>query len=240
MIKHGNPILCARPEATTPLRSIGSKRLCFRMLACTLLTGVWLQAGCGAETYLVTVTPTPDVTPITVDEPENGPPDWTSCTEGYQGFYFNLPISHPDVEPAEDLEPGTGPGGLDWWDDSYAVSDRYDNSLDFGTGWFPVEQGFEGDPLYFSAHWQAWIRVKNNNTLVTFSLAAATDLWVQVGDKLISLPGIQDFDVQTFEVMFNANQYPLDIYFAQRAAPSSGLRVRISGPDVRICYPDYE
>lgn len=240
MIKHGNPIPFEGPAASTVRQTPLPWRWCSRALTGSLLIGTWLQAGCGAETYLVTVTPTPDVTPITVDEPENSPPDWTSCTEGYQGFYYNLPVNHPDVEPTGDLPPETVPGDLDWWDEQYAVYDRYDQSLDFGVGWFPVEQGFEGDPLYFAAHWQAWIRVKNNNTPVTFSLGAATDLWVQVGDKLVSLPGIQDFDVQTFSITFNANQYPLEIYFAQRAAPSSGLRVRITGADVRICYPDYE
>lgn len=220
-------------------RSSGGQPRVLTLAACLLVFGSNML-GCGADTYLVDVTPTPDVTPIPIEDPENSPPDWTTCSEGYQGFYYNLPETHPDVEPSEDLTPGVLPSQLDWWSEDYLAFDRYDASLDMGVGWFPVDQGYAADPQYFAAHWQAWIRVKNNNTTVTLSLAAATDLWVQLGDKLVSLPGIQDFDVQDYTLTLNANQYPLDVYFAQRAAPSSGLRVRITGPDVRICYPDYE
>lgn len=234
-----------RAEAWRPAQTAGPWPVSLRLASIGILwgslgvsAGVW--AGCGADTYLHTVTPTPMVTPIPVSDPESNPPDWTTCVEGYSGYYYNLPASHPDVEPEEDLAPGTLPTALDWWDETGLAFVRYDSSLDFGLGWYPVEQGFEGDPDYFAVHWQGWMRVKNNNTTVTFSLAAATDLWVQVGEEVIALTGVQDFDVQDYALVLNANQYPLEVYFAQRAQPSSGLRVKISGQDVRMCYPEYE
>ncbi|MFM7203154.1 MAG: hypothetical protein ACKO6N_20390 [Myxococcota bacterium] len=226
----------AKPDETQhafPLM-VGALSLALQGLLSISLTS------CAGETYLGDVTPTPMATPIVVGTPEPEVPDWTTCQEGYAGTYYNLPNTHPDVEPETELSVADSPMTLDWWDDDYRAFSRYDASLDFGLGWWPVDTGYEGDPAYFSVRWQAWLRIKNNNTTISFTIAAATDLWIYLGDELLAFPGPQKFDLITLEKTLNAGQYPVEVYFAQRAQPESGLRIAYSGKDIKLCYPSYE
>jgi fibro-slime domain-containing protein len=198
-------------------------------------------AGCGQETTFSFDSPTPQPTTVPAQDPHGDPPqDWTACATGYQGYYYNLSSGHPDVEPEEPTLPdGTTPDRLDWWDSSGFAFTRPSTGLDFGTDWFPVDQGLDGDPAYFSVRWTAWIRAFSSTTL-TLSLGSADDAWVLIDGKVVaSLPGIHPFDVQSFDIPLAARQYPLDIYFAQRALPDSAFRLLILGGDVTVCAPTY-
>lgn len=211
-------------------------RLQRSFLSLTLLS----LCACGSDTYLGQITPTPIATPWVVGTPEPEVPDWTTCQEGYAGTYYNLPSSHPDVEPDEVLSQGASPFTLDWWDDTYRAFSRYDAGLDYGLGWWPVDTGYEGDPAYFAVRWQAYLRVKNNNTVLSFTVAAATDVWIYLGEEVLAFPGPQKFDLVAVEKILNAGQYPVEVFFAQRAQPESGLRIAVSGQDIKLCYPSFE
>ena len=167
------------------------------------------------------------------------PPQWADCTEGYAGQYYNLPTTHADVEPAEDVRPADTYTDLDWWDSSRLAFSRFDPSLDHGSNWWPVDEGLSGDPAYFSARWVAWIRIWEDG-VVSFTAAGADDLWVDINNEtVIAMPGVKAFEPETFELQMSSGQYPLEVRFAHRSG-DSGMRFRpIGGEDVTICYPDF-
>lgn len=220
-------------------------RACAKMPMVGVTVGIGIGigmagAGCTGGTYIEQITPTPISTPYPIEDPDGQAPDWTSCQEGYEAFYYNLPSTHADVEPEATLSPGAMPELFDWWDESYWVYSRYEASTDFGVGWYPVDSGYAGDPDYFAVKLSAWFRVKTNNTPVTFRVGAATDVWIEAGEERVAFPGPRAFEVVTETRTFAANQYPLTVWFASRVKGESGLILSISGQDVRVCYPQYD
>lgn len=166
------------------------------------------------------------------------PPEWADCTEGYAGRYYNLPATHADVEPAEDVRPADTYDGLDWWDESRLAFARFDPSLDHGSNWWPVDEGLTDDPAYFTARWVAWIRVWDDG-VASFTAAGADDLWIDINNStVIAMPGVKDFEPETFEVELTSGQYPLEVWFAHRSG-ESGMRFRPLSDTVTICYPDF-
>ncbi len=165
-------------------------------------------------------------------------PDWDDCASGYLGLYYNLPISHPELEP----EPGAAPpelAALDWWDGGYLSFERYEGSLDFGAGWWPVDEGLAGDPDYFAGRWTAWLRAWSDGE-IALSLGAASDAWVLLdGEVVAAITASADFAPETVPIELDAGQYPLEIRYAQRIAGSSGFRFRALEGDISICYPEF-
>ena len=76
---------------------------------------------------------------------------------------------------------------------------------------------------------------------VSFTVGSADDLWVDINNKtVISMPGIKDFEPETFTVELSSGQYPLAVRFAHRSG-ESGMRFRpLSVDAVTICYPDFD
>lgn len=185
--------------------------------------------------------PTPPADPPGLDPDADlgQPPDWSACQDGWYGQYYNLPVDHPDVEPPEDEVPEADPEALDWWSPERLAYRDYVGNLDFGAGWYPVDEGLEGDPDYFSARWTAWVRAWSATTLqVTFG--TADDGWVLVDKQVaVARPGVQPFEPETFDIPLAAGQYPVDLRFAQRAGEESAFRFRVLGGDVTFCYPDF-
>ena len=171
--------------------------------------------------------------------PEQGfgdPPNWNDCLEGWHGRYNNLTVDHPDVNPAPDAPIPTDPDALDWWDD--LTYDQFEPGLDFGTNWWPVDEGLKEDPSYFAAHWVAWLRAWDDTTL-EFTLGSSDDSWVILNNDIIAeLPGVHGFDQQTWAVDVDSGQYPITIRYAHRQA-GSGFRFRVISGDVSLCYPDF-
>lgn len=183
--------------------------------------------------------PTAEPPGIDPDADFGQPPEWSSCTTGYHGQYYNLTVDDPDVEPAPDAPVVEDPTGLDWWDPARLAWRRYDGGLDFGANWWPVDEGFEGDPAYFAVRWTAWIRVWDGTTL-ELTLGSADDGWVLVdGSVVAAQPGVHPFEPATFAVSLESGQYPLDIRMAQRAGEDSAFRFRVLSGDVTICYPEF-
>jgi len=157
------------------------------------------------------------------------PPDWGDCTAGFDGLYSNLAV---EVEDAEVGDPLT----QDWWDAPAFA--RFDPNLEFGSGWWPVDEGLAGDPAYFAAEWTAWLRVWEDGEH-PFVVGAKDDLWVWVnGELVVELPGPQDYAPQEITLPLEVGQYPLRVRFAQRSSEGSGLRFRPLSEDLSICLPE--
>ncbi len=198
-----------------------------------------LLLACSEQTVRV-IDEVPVAAPPGEDADDFGsPPDWADCTSGYAGRYFNLPDSHPDVEPAEDVREADTYDELDWWDEQRLSFARFDPSLDFGSNWWPVDEGLSADPAYFTASWVAWVRVWDDGT-TEFSAGSSDDLWIDInGETVIALPGVHDFASQTFSLDLRSGQYPIEIHFAHRSGDSA-LRFRpLDSERVTICYPDF-
>jgi hypothetical protein len=197
-----------------------------------------LLLGCSEQTVRV-LDEVPVAAPPGEEADEFGsPPDWADCTSGYAGRYFNLPDSHGDIEPGEDVREADTYDELDWWDAQRLSFERFDPSLDHGSNWWPVDDGLSGDPAYFTSTWVAWIRVWED-TEVAFTAGASDDLWVDInGETVIALPGVKEFDPETFTVSLDNGQYPIEVRFAHRSGDSA-LRFRPLDSSVTICHPDF-
>lgn len=201
-----------------------------------------LVALLGCSEYVIddpVLPPTADPPGVDPDADFGQPPDWQSCETGWYGQYFNLTADDPVVEPPADEEPETDPTQLDWWTADRLAWRDWDGTLDIGTNWWPVDQGLEGDPAYFTVRWTAWIRAWSS-TRLSFTLGSADDAWVILNDTVVgALPGVHDFAPETVEVNVSPGQYPLDVRYAHRGSDVSGFRFRVLEGDVTICYPDF-
>lgn len=165
--------------------------------------------------------------PGSTDEGHGEAPDWGDCSPGLWGEYSNLPRGL-DADAPED------PTTLDWW--SSPTHDGYDPILEFGEGWWPVDEGLDGDPAWFAVRWRGWLRVWDAGSHPVV-VGAADDVWVQAGDAwLVTSPGPQPYDPQEVELAFDqAGQYPITVWFAQRNDVESGLRFRPLGDGLSLC-----
>ena len=168
-----------------------------------------------------------------------GPPDWSDCSRGYQADYFNLTASHPDFDPPKDARDPDTFDGLDWWDDVHGAFTRFEPSLDQGSNWWPVDEGYADDPAYFSVYLTAWIRVWQDGS-AQFVAGAADDMWVTINNQtVISLPGIKDFKSEVYTVDLASGQYPLEVRFAHRRGDTAISFRPVDSDLITICYPDF-
>lgn len=180
--------------------------------------------------------PPPVAEPPGSDPDEWGdPPDWTNCPQMYDGRYTNLPGSHPDLLGTEDSgDREIDPSEVDWWDSEYAAFRREDASLDRGGDWWPVDQGFEGDPEFWAGRWLAWLRIMDggDNQLI---LGASSDAWVYVDGELVaSVVGARTFDPEAVAVSLESGQRRLEVRVAHRGG-ESGLAFRPVGDGLAVC-----
>lgn len=180
------------------------------------------------------------------DDDDGGNPDfdgipWDDCEQGYLGDYYNLPADHPDVEiDVGGVEPGSLPGSHDWWNPAWWVWSQYDPHLEFGTDWWPVDQGLPGDPQYFAVHWSAWI-VVHEAAPFTFEMGSDDDSWLVIdGQVEADLGGIHGLAATEYEAVLDEGWYAFDIYFAERHTSESGFYFRFTGGPVTIYPSDCE
>ncbi len=182
--------------------------------------------------------PPADVAEPPPDDPDahfGEPPDWSTCSAGWYGQYFNLPGDHPDLEP--EVVPAAM-DDLDWWDDDRLALRRYDASLDVGANWWPVDEGVEGDPAYFAARWTAWLRVTGGGSLDVV-LGAETVAWLSVNREEVARVEDTALGSTLVEVPVESGQFPIEVRFGQLRADGSGLRFRIAAGEAQLCYPDF-
>lgn len=184
-----------------------------------------------------------EAVPVEQPDPDSGDdhgdaPDWANCPGGYLAVLYNLPSDHPDVTPELWEEPPFDTAALDWWDPARQVTERFEPSLDLGDNWWPVDEGLDDDPAYFTAVFSAWIRVVQGGP-ATFSFGASTDLWMMLDGRTVArrhgdgewAPAQEVIDLQP-------GQYELELRFAHRFG-TSGLQFRLIDGDVQLCYPDF-
>ena len=172
-------------------------------------------------------------------DPFGDAPEWEGCPHGYFGRYYNLPFQHEDVEPEFEPYPQEDPNLLDWWNEDYLSFERFDPSLDYGQNWWPLDDGFEGDPAYFAVKWTAWIRVFESAD-IEFVIGAADDFWLYIDDQLVYFQaGIHDFDSATVPIPLEDGQYKMEMLYAHRSG-ENGMRFRLLSDEAVICYPDFE
>ena len=178
--------------------------------------------------------------PITEEDYEGQPPNWGACAPGFSAVYFNHDPTHIDFDIEEEEEPQEDPTQLDWWDSEYRSFERYDASLDFGEFWYPVNDGFQGDPNYFAVRWNAWLRIYDHNQTVSFVLGSTDDFWLQTPDEILfHRAGIHDYDLEVIDVPIARGQYPITILYAHRSG-NSGLSFRLVSDNAQLCFPDWE
>lgn len=163
------------------------------------------------------------------------PTDTADCEDGYFAEYYNLPADHPEVEDgAADPPPGDLPWNHDWYDEQYLAYTVVEPGLDFGTDWWPVDEGLPGDPQYFAVRWEAVLEV-DADTTATFELGSDDDSWALIdGEVVADLAGLHAVETDTFTLTLAAGQHQLELYMAERHTSQSGFWFTWSTPDIRI------
>ena len=161
---------------------------------------------------------------VTVTELPNILPVPSIQIGGYLGHYYNLPCNHSEVGgKVTGLEPGDTPFNHDWYDETYYSFSRIDPDLTFGADFFPVDEGLEGDPLYFAVHWETTIEVLESGNY-TFEIGSDDDSWVYIDDEMVcDLGGIHGLDILSYTIHLYEGEHDLDIYFAERRRVQSGF-----------------
>lgn len=179
----------------------------------------------------------PVATPDTGAQQEDAP-DWADCGRGWRGAYFNHRSDHPDFGDESPTEAPFAPDLVDWWDPSYQSFERYDASLDIGPGFWPVDDGLEGDPAYFAVRWTAWMYVEEALPATVY-ITASTDLWLRIGDQVLAQVHSDGAVVSESTVLdLPPGQTPVEVSFAHRRGDSA-VALRVAGEHVHLCYPDF-
>lgn len=201
---------------------------------------IWLLVAVGCSDFGVTVQDVPVAVPPGSDDEDYGDaPDWSDCDPGYLSRYYNLAWDHPDVDPDDDDEGPLHPDDVDWWDDTWFSFERFDASADMGPNWWPVDDGFEDDPAYYSVKMTAWLRVLSGGTM-QFVMGNSDDAWLLLNEEVvIDSSGVQDFHAGVVELELSSGQYALELLYAHRSG-DSGLSFRAVGEDMKICFGEFE
>ena len=179
-----------------------------------------------------------DYCTVIVAEPPNQPPVPIIEIGGYLGHYYNLPCNHSEVGGrVTEIVPGDSPFNHDWYNETYYSFSRIDPDLTFGADFFPVDEGLQGDPLYFAVHWETTIIVPASGNY-TFDLGSDDDSWVYIDDEMVcDLGGIHGMDISSYTVYIEEGEHELNIYFAERHRVQSGFYFEFIEEDIIVIAP---
>jgi fibro-slime domain-containing protein len=172
-------------------------------------------------------------------------------------MYYNLPHTHPDMETAitgvvKGMVKDTLPISLtslgaerinqfDWWDGKYYSFQRKDDDLQFGISFWPVNEGLEGDPQYFSVKWSGAFHLRESGTY-KFGMESDDDSWMFIDGKLaIDIGGIHPMRKEEVEVYLREGWHDINIFFAERHRVQSGFNLYVDPriPNILPNYPIY-
>ena len=156
----------------------------------------------------------------------------SSKYSGYFGKYFNIPISHPTIKQ------NIKERDEDWYSDEYLSFSQIDSSLNFGNGFFPLNEGMEGDPYYFAVYWRAKIEMPSEGKF-EYKIASDDGSWVYIDGKLItSLGGIHPARSASYSTTLSKGSHVIEIYFVEQAPRHSHFSF-VPNRDYEI-HPDIE
>lgn len=169
-----------------------------------------------------------------------------SASAGLLGTYYNLDMSHPDMEvwsggPGMVESNLTGPtptltalgsatyNQFDWWDSQYYAFERVDSDADlqgnFSSSWFPVDEDLDGSLHYFAVHWEGQFYV-DENQFYEYTMGSDDDAWLFIDDELIlDLGGVHAMTWDSYTVPLTQGYHDIDIFFAERHTVESGFQL---------------
>jgi len=151
--------------------------------------------------------------------------------QGFYGQYYNMSEDDPDMIALYDGTPIPNEivgGNNYWYAQEYFAFTKIENDLDFGSRFFPVNEGKRGDPYFFAIHWRGAMRVDTTKSY-TFTMTSDDDSWLIIdGQVVLDINGIHPAKTQKGTVSLTAGLHEVEIYFAERGRNSSTFRFKPS------------
>jgi len=162
-----------------------------------------------------------------------------TTTSGYYGTYFNLTKDHPDMEywaPSVTIKPEIRIAEEnDWYTSQYYSFSRIDENLDFGSAFFPIDEGKLGDPFHFAIKWRAIVEVPQTGEY-RYGVTSDDDSWVYFDGNLVAdLKGAHTPATISEPITLTAGYHELVIYYADRGPHNAFFTFGLS--DALKVYP---
>jgi len=160
----------------------------------------------------------------------------------YCAMYFNHVPDGVEFEgPITGLIPGDNPfNHPNWWDIAKLAFEQNDSSLTFGDNFLPVDEGKDGDPFHFSAHWRALLNVSADGSY-GYTLGSDDDAWLYIdGNMVEDLGGVHAPVTRNNSIFLTQGQHVFNLYFAERHTVQSYLYFEWTTPGIEViaeCEP---
>jgi len=154
---------------------------------------------------------------------------------GWWGEYFNLSVTHPDMEVNPLPGPTPTPTEHDWFDDTYKTHEQIDADLELPTSqWFPYDgtpyenkEGYAHD-YHFTMHWRAKVTAPAAGNY-SYDLRSDDDSWVILnGIVIVNNSGTHAAFSKTGDIYLAQGDSIIELYFAERHTVESGFSFKFN------------